>query len=322
MEKYVTFEEYTELFAMFGPSMSEVTADAIQAGRFEGIPLPPGSNNVAEDFKTYEVRDDDVWIVTYPKAGTTWTQEIASAVMHDGDLEALRKRHTAFRVLHMDLSLPPPIRKLKNVPETHRVAEEIPSPRVLKCHFPGQLLPPQIWEKKPKIIYVMRNPKDLIVSYFYFMKMVLPLPAILNQTFAEFFEEVLNDQVGFGPWWDHFLYFWKKRHDENILLLRFEDMKRDLRGNVEKISKFLGKDFSNETLDAITDHCTFANMKKNPMTQLDSLFAKLNLPDSMSFMRKGKVGDWKAHFTVAQNEVMDALIRDKLAGTGLTFDYE
>ena len=56
---------------------------------------------------------------------------------------------------------------------------------------------------------------------------------------------------------------------------------------MEKISKFLGKDFSNETLDAITDHCTFANMKKNPMTQLDSLFAKLNLPDSMSFMRKG-----------------------------------
>ena len=36
----------------------------------------------------------------------------------------------------------------------------------------------------------------------------------------------------------------------------------------------------------------------------------------------GKVGDWKSHFTVAQNEVMDALIREKLAGSGLTFDYE
>ena len=35
----------------------------------------------------------------------------------------------------------------------------------------------------------------------------------------------------------------------------------------------------------------------------------------------GKVGDWKSHFTVAQNEVLDAFIRDKLAGTGLTFDY-
>ena len=34
----------------------------------------------------------------------------------------------------------------------------------------------------------------------------------------------------------------------------------------------------------------------------------------------GKVGDWKNHFTVAQNEAMDALIEEKLHGTGLRFD--
>ncbi len=34
----------------------------------------------------------------------------------------------------------------------------------------------------------------------------------------------------------------------------------------------------------------------------------------------GKVGDWKNHFTVAQNEAMDALIEEKLKGTGLKFN--
>ena len=66
---------------------------------------------------------------------------------------------------------------------------------------------------------------------------------------------------------------------------------QDLRGNVEKISKFLGKDLSAEKLDAITDHCTFANMKKNPMTNPDNLSVPTRSDPAdatPSFMRKGK----------------------------------
>ncbi|XP_038066844.1 sulfotransferase 1A1-like [Patiria miniata] len=280
-------------------------------------------DRVVAELRDFEVREDDVWVVTYPKAGTTWAQEIMSCVMHDGDLEAVNKRHTSFRVSFLELSLSELVRKVKNVPETHRLAAKIPSTRVLKSHLPGPLLPPQIWQKKPKIVYVLRNPKDVVVSYFHFRKLVVPTKAMQAETFDEFLQKMFTGKgVSFGLWWKHYLYFWEKRHEENILILRFEDMKRDLRGNVEKISRFLGKDFPAETLNAITEHCTFANMKTNLMANNNAVFEKREIPEGMSFMRKGKVGDWKSHFTVAQNEAMDAEIKERLKGSGLTFEYD
>ncbi|XP_038066033.1 sulfotransferase 1A1-like [Patiria miniata] len=320
MEKYVTGEEFRGLWKIFFDFLS-----ALPAGKppvevaVGGIKLPPGAADVAEAFKQWDVRQDDVWVVTYPKAGTTWAQEIMSCVMYDGNLEEINKKPTMFRVLFLELELPERVRQMKNLPSNLQIAEEMPSPRVLKSHMPGQLLPPQLWEKRPRIVYVMRNPKDLVVSYFYFMKMANPSPDSLSESFGQFFDKMLRGDVSYGPWWDHYLYFWQQRHEPNILLLQYEDMKRDLRGNVEKISQFLGKRLSAETLDAITEHCTFANMKKNPMANLDYMFAQEEKP--VAFMRKGIVGDWKNHFTVAQNEAMDALIKEKLHGTGLTFDF-
>ena len=60
---------------------------------------------------------------------------------------------------------------------------------------------------------------------------------------------------------------------------------------MKQISEFLGKSFSDEILDAITDHCSFESMKKNPMTNPDSLIKNFypdgKIPDGQSFLRKG-----------------------------------
>ena len=52
--------------------------------------------------------------------GTTWVQEIMSAVIHDGDLEEVNKRHTVFRVPFLEMSLPSKIRKDHNVSKGNR----------------------------------------------------------------------------------------------------------------------------------------------------------------------------------------------------------
>ena len=53
------------------------------------------------------------------------------------------------------------------------------SPRTIKTHLPGNLLPPDIMKKKARIIYVIRNPKDVAVSLynFYVRNPRLPTPA-------------------------------------------------------------------------------------------------------------------------------------------------
>ncbi|XP_038065347.1 sulfotransferase 1C2-like [Patiria miniata] len=313
MDKYVTMEEYRELRKKVFTDEHPHTL-----GEYEGVQLDSGICEMMDELRSFEVRADDCWIISYPKAGTTWVQEIVFCAMHDGNLQEVNKTHTKMQVPFLEHSMPEEIRRLKNLPPTHRIADEMPSPRVIKSHLPGQLLPLQIWTKKAKIVYVIRNPKDLMVSYFYFENLLNLNGAGLP--FEEYLEYRNSNKASEGSWWDHYLYFWKRRHQPNVLLLRFEDLKRDLRGNVEIISRFLGKALSAKTLDDITEHCSFDNMKSNPMTNPDYLLSTDERP-GCSFMRKGKSGSWKTHFTVAQNEAMDALIKEKLHGTGLTFDH-
>ncbi len=49
--------------------------------------------------------------------------------------------------------------------------DALPSPRSIKSHLPFYLLPPDLLETS-KVVYVARNPKDVIVSFFYHHKLM------------------------------------------------------------------------------------------------------------------------------------------------------
>ena len=104
---------------------------------------------------------------------------------------------------------------------------------------------------------------------------------------------------------------------DNILFLKYEDMKKDHLGAVTKIAKFIGREFPAEKLQKITEMSTFDYMKNSPVAQ-DRTW-KAIFKEGHNVFRKGVVGDWKSHFSQEQISRLDALYESKMAGTGLEF---
>ncbi|XP_063749571.1 sulfotransferase 2B1-like isoform X2 [Eleginops maclovinus] len=125
---------------------------------YKGVYLP-SSVYTPESLKYFEefvFRPDDIITIIYPKSGTVWMQEIVPLIMSGGD--------------------PAPVDTIvnwKRVPwlEAHQTSslklEQRPSPRLLTTHFHYNMMPSSFFEVKPKVIYVMRNPKDVFTSSFY-----------------------------------------------------------------------------------------------------------------------------------------------------------
>lgn len=86
-------------------------------------------------------------------AGTHWVWEIVSMLLK-GSAE-------------YDKSI-----KEQNMIDFHFPEEfdNLKSPRVLNSHFTWRHLPEEIREKKCRIIFLQRNPKDTVVSYYHHMK--------------------------------------------------------------------------------------------------------------------------------------------------------
>nr|XP_039270401.1 sulfotransferase 1C4-like [Styela clava] len=297
--------QITGLDTRMKPKLTQFTA----SNGFK-ILLPAPFTVAVNEVLKFKVREDDVFIVTYPKAGTTWTQEIVWLLCNDGNIEEANKQLLTLRSPFLeivDCHLRNGIQSLENWSKS--------SQRVIKTHLPYELLPEDIRKgKKCKIIYVARNPKDLCVSYYQFHRLAKRMPD--PGTWPEFFTNFCSRKVGFGDWFDHTLKFWEKYQEdkERIYFVTYEDLKKDLRKEVESISKFIEKNFSEQQLDAISEHCTFDSMSKNKSINMSSHPNFMDLTKS-KFMRKGQVGDWKNHFTINQSLAFDELYQEKIKGT-------
>ncbi|CAH7235278.1 Sult1c2 [Phodopus roborovskii] len=322
-----------------------------------GISLMADTVDNWSQIQTFKAKPDDLLICTYPKSGTTWIQEIVDMIEHNGDVEKCQRALIQHRHPFIEWARPPQ-------PSGVDKANEMPAPRTLKTHLPTQLLPPSFWTSNCKFIYVARNAKDCMVSYYHFYRMsqVLPDPG----TWDEFFEIFINGKVNWGSWFDHVRGWWEIRDRQQILFLFYEDMKRvsklllrdhwqgsclrnvsdrdvwknrvnvktrfhspqcylhpqDPKHEIQKVMQFMGKNLDETVLDKIVQETSFEKMKENPMTNRSTV-PKSILDQSISpFMRKGTVGDWKNHFTVAQNERFDEIYKQKMEGTSINFCME
>ncbi|XP_037639598.1 amine sulfotransferase-like [Sebastes umbrosus] len=257
-----------------------------------------------------EIRDSDVFAVTYPKSGTIWMQQIMLLLEAKGDLTAISKVNN-----HSNADLVPWI-ELNGTRETFITA---PSPRQRVSHLQFQFMPAAL-SQKGKVIYVARNPKDVLVSYFYFHKVANMLET--PKDFDDFFEKFMRGNVFGGSWFEHVKTWYSHKDDMNMLFITYEEMIQDLQSAVERISLFLGKELTDEQLADVVKHSTFKNMRKIPQANYEQVPGALLSHHQGRFMRKGTIGDWKNHFTVAQNQRFDELFHREMKDVPLCFIWD
>ncbi|RXN31276.1 sulfotransferase family cytosolic 2B member 1-like protein [Labeo rohita] len=260
-------------------------------------------------YEEFTFRPDDILIVTYPKSGTTWMQEVVPLIVSNGDLTPV-------------LTVP----NWDRVPwlEEHRAIllnlEQRPSPRVFATHFHHGMMNESYFKIKPRVLYVMRNPKDVFTSSFYYYGMASYLVNPGRQD--EFMEKFLNGKIMFGSWFDHVKSWINAEEKESILYIFYEEMIADLKGSVEKIAKFLGKSLSADVTEKIADHCVFKNMKQNQMSNFSLVPEEYMDQKKSEFLRKGIAGDWKNLFTEAQEQRFNAVYKEKMKDVTFKFMWD
>ncbi|XP_075815346.1 amine sulfotransferase-like isoform X1 [Microtus pennsylvanicus] len=268
------------------------------------------SMNIVENMDDQEIRDDDVFIVTYPKSGTVWTQQILSLIYFEGHRNNTENIQTIERAPFFEYKHP-------NVDFA-----KMPSPRIFSTHLPYYLVPKVFKNKKVKILYIYRNPKDVLTSYFHYSNLVIVFEA--SDTIETFMQAFLDGRVLGSNWFDHIRSWYEHRHDFNIMFLSYEDMKKDLRGSVLKICSFLEKELSEEDVDAVVRQATFQNMKSDPRANYEDIIKKEigTRNNEGTFLRKGTIGDWKHHLTVDQNERFDRIFNRNMKNIPLKFIWD
>ncbi|KAK7901817.1 hypothetical protein WMY93_018586 [Mugilogobius chulae] len=117
---------------------------------------------------------------------------------------------------------------------------------------------------------------------------------------SSYFQRFLQGKVVYGSWFDHVTNWWKKKETySNLHFVLYEDLVKDTKREIDRLCSFLGLFRSSEEKDRIAAKVQFDQMKTNPSVNLNTtpVFNASN-----EFIRKGKVGNWKNYFTVAQNE--------------------
>ena len=185
----------------------------------------------------------------------------------------------------------------KAAEEMIRKVDDLPSPRTIKTHLPFELLPPNLLDTC-KVIFVNRNIKDACVSMYYHM--LRRQKDNFDSKFSDFAEEVFRAGlcplgVVSGPSYFAMLKSQYLRMDHpNMLVLWYENMKKDQRKMVVDIKNHIKYDIYEEQIAALTEFMKFENYQKSSSMNKDRDTGKET--EGIKFVRKGIVGDSKNHF--------------------------
>jgi hypothetical protein len=225
---------------------------------------------------------DDTFIVSYPKSGNTWVRFLLANALYRGATVDFHTIHKLIPEVGADEERPP----------------ALPRPRLFKSHAPYQ-------SAYPRVIYILRDGRDVYSSYFHYRQPDLPDDA----TFEAFLE---GDR--WPTRWSEHVEGWMNAaasESEDVLVVRFEDLKENSVRELRRMLSFLGKEsIAGERIQQAVKASSFENMRR---LERERGRKHGRVED---FMRNGEAGGWEEMFTEEARNIFRRKEGDVLARLG------
>ncbi len=211
---------------------------------------------------------DDLYLVAFPKSGITWLSVLIANVN-------LKVNEVSVKASYYNVrDFIPDIHQTRNLKSN---ILKFPGFRIIKSH--SAYNPFYI-----KIIYLIRDPRDVMVSYYNFQKNL----GLFHGDLTEF---IRTKSFGISAWIKH-VESWFERTNiaQFINFIRYEDLKSNPQKVLERIYKLHGFNLSKDIYDYAVEASSFREMKKNEEYYLEG---NLTVNPNFKFHRKGIAGGYR-----------------------------
>lgn len=257
-------------------------------------------------FEGYTPTKHDVFVCVYSKSGTNWMMQIVTQIASHGKAE--------FERIHDIVPWPetpvPGAAKL-----TAPTWEPFPAKmRPIKTHVEAAYVP---YSDNAKYVIVIRDPKDAIVSGFYFSESLMP--GLSSMGLSAWVDSAVAGETPFGSWADHIASFWPWRHRDNVLVLTYAEMKADLETAVRRVAQLMNVTLTADAFANVVEKSSFPYMKAHNANFTPPTPMPVN---SIEMVRTGKTGEAKERLTIEQITHIDQAAKADLKRLGSDFPYD
>ena len=248
----------------------------------------------------YRPEAGDIFVVSYPKCGTTWLQYIVYLLIRQKGLEADETLTTVF----------PHLEEVGS-----EAVRELPKPRLIKTHLEFSRTP---FSVDARYLVIIRNPFDCAVSFYHHTRGFPRHYDFADGSFDAFFECFLSGRVDFGDYFDHLESWHGQSSRENVRIVVYEDLRSDAIAAIRQIADFLGEPASSAittdgAVETIVEESSLNSMRDNQQRWSSQR------PDwAEPFVRTGRVGGWQSLMTPGQALRLLTEFDRRTAGTPLS----
>ena len=299
-----------------------------------GIPYTAFASIEAQKYlmNNYETNSNDVYLISYPKAGQHWLKKICVELIRHHDKD---KVHPIYSTGDIGMNSVPWKENLYSQAGEDLFNERIESLKnhntfcLWWTHNPYSLFPANKSKLHPntKYIVINRHPKDVLISYWCFMNNLDASWGGFDPKLSlnDFFLRFISGLSHFGCYYQWTL-DWFNAYENNdlfkkMLFVYYEDILDNPYKNIRLIKDFLyGKDdgfITNDDIENIVKLTKFDSMKQEHAIDPQSM------PFAAIHFRNGQKNDWKNYLDEDQSELLDEIMWIKWGhdGTGIKY-YE